>query len=151
LTRRAVAILIRMWCIILPIVAASTSLFAQTPAATDETAVRSLIQRYIDARDARDERTIAALLTSDADQYTTGGDWRRGRTAVVGGTARSSKQNPGDRDIDIRSVRFITPDVAIADGHYAIAGSDVRRWTTIVLRREAGEWRISAIRNMAPR
>ena len=59
-------------------------------------------------------------------------------------------QNPGDRAIDIASVRFITHDVAIADGHYNIAGSDVPRWTTIVLKRETVAWRIAAIRNMAP-
>jgi hypothetical protein len=52
----------------------------------------------------------------------------------------------------VTSVRFITPDVAIADGPYDIAtGGTVRHnWTTIVLKREAGAWRIAAIRNMAP-
>ncbi|MGZ9089936.1 MAG: hypothetical protein ACXW3Q_14765, partial [Rhodoplanes sp.] len=59
-------------------------------------------------------------------------------------------QNPGNRSIAIAAVRFITPDVAIADGTYTIAGSDVRRWTTIVLKRERDEWRIAAIRNMLP-
>jgi len=62
--------------------------------------------------------------------------------------ARSTKQNPGDRRIDTPSVRFITPDVAIADGNYDISGSAVRRWTTMVLKREAAGWRIAAIRNM---
>jgi len=42
--------------------------------------------------------------------------------------------------------------VAIADGPYEITSSgEVRRmWTTFVLTREAGGWRISAIRNMVP-
>ena len=64
--------------------------------------------------------------------------------------AASSKQNPGERGITVAAVRFITPDVAIADGPYEIAGSDARRWTTIVLRRETDGWRIAAIRNMTP-
>jgi len=41
-----------------------------------------------------------------------------------------------------------TPDVAIADGNYDISGIAVRRWTTMVLKREAAGWRIAAIRNM---
>jgi uncharacterized protein (TIGR02246 family) len=124
-------------------------LSAQAPA--DEAAIKSLIERYMDARNARDSDTVEALFTADADQYTTGGEWRRGRAAVVAGTARSTKQNPGKRSADIASIRFITPDVAIADGNYDIVGGDVRRWTTMVLEREAGGWRIAAIRNMVPR
>jgi uncharacterized protein (TIGR02246 family) len=130
---------------------ATPILTAQAPTASDEAAVRALIQRYMDARNARDPAAIADLFTADADQYTTGGEWRRGRGEVVAGTARSTKQNPGTRSTDIASIRFITPDVAIADGNYDITGGDVRRWTTMVLEREAGQWRIAAIRNMAPR
>ena len=131
---------------------AAPALQAQTPAAAskDEAAVRALVEKYVNARDARDESAIAAFFTADADQYTTAGEWRRGRASVVTGTAESTKQNPGARSIPVESVRFITPDVAIVDGPYNIAGSDLRRWTTIVLKRERDGWRISAIRNMAP-
>jgi uncharacterized protein (TIGR02246 family) len=140
-----------MWRIGMCILLAAPLLRAQAPApATDESAVKALIERYVNARDARDAKAVGALLTADADQYTTAGAWRRGHAQVVAGTAESTKQNPGDRSIDIQSIRFVTPDVAIADGHYNIAGSEVRRWTTIVLKRDAGVWHISAIRNMAP-
>jgi hypothetical protein len=42
--------------------------------------------------------------------------------------------------------------VAVADGRYEItAGTNVRRmWTTIILERDKGAWRIAAIRNMVP-
>jgi uncharacterized protein (TIGR02246 family) len=118
--------------------------------AADEAAVRGVIARYVRARDGRDEAALAELFTADADQYTTGGDWRRGRNRMLPGMAESSRQNPGSRGIEVQAVRFVTPEVAIADGGYAIAGSRQRRWTTIVLVREAGTWRIAAIRNMTP-
>jgi uncharacterized protein (TIGR02246 family) len=127
----------------------SSALLAQT-ASADETAVRAVIEKYVNARDARDPKAIENLFTPDADQYTTAGEWRRGREKVVPGTAASTEQNPGARRIAVESVRFITPDVAIADGAYIIAGSDVRRWSTVVLKREGSTWRISAIRNIAP-
>ena len=141
-----------MWIIlILFCLVPAPALLAQAAgAAADEAAVRALIEKYVNARDARDPAAIEALFTADADQYTTAGEWRRGRPQVVSGTAESTKQNPGDRSISVASIRFVTPDVAIADGAYNIAGSDVRRWTTIVLKRERDGWRISAIRNMVP-
>jgi bifunctional non-homologous end joining protein LigD len=146
-------ILLRMkHMLILFCLLAAPALQAQAPAAAskDEAAVRALVERYVNARDARDEKAIEALFTADVDQYTTGGEWRRGRAGVVTGTAESTKQNPGDRSIPVESVRFISPDVAIVDGPYVIAGSDLRRWTTIVATRQRDGWRIAAIRNMAP-
>jgi uncharacterized protein (TIGR02246 family) len=118
-------------------------------ASRDEPAVRRVVDRYVEAREARDASALEALFTADADQYTTSGDWRRGRAQMLPGMAASSTQNPGARAISIAAVRFITPDVAIADGAYQIAGSDARRWTTIVLTRTRDGWRIAAIRNMS--
>jgi hypothetical protein len=65
----------------------------------------------------------------------------------------SSERNAGKRTIAVESVRFVAPGVAIADGRYEIAGAadDARRmWTTFVITRNAGGWRIEAIRNMLP-
>jgi uncharacterized protein (TIGR02246 family) len=121
--------------------------------ARDEAAVRDVVRRYVEAREQRQPAAIEALFTADADQYTTAGEWRRGRPAIVTGTAQSSARNPGTRTIQVESVRFITGDVAIVDGPYAITsgGADPRRmWTTLVVVREAGGWKIAAIRNIAP-
>ena len=120
---------------------------------TDEAVVRATVERYVAARELRDPRAVEALFTPDADQYTTSGEWRRGQAQIVAGTARSSAQNPGARRIRIEAVRFITVDVAIADGPYEIetaAGAPTRNmWTSIVLARGPSGWRITAIRNMA--
>ena len=133
--------------------ATRVDLVAQTTAmSSDETAVRELVRRYVNARELKDPAAIGALFTADADQYTTSGEWRRGRGQVVPGTLESSKRNPGTRSITVQAVRFLSPDVAIADGAYEITGtaSTRRIWATIVVKREAGGWRIAAIRNMAP-
>jgi uncharacterized protein (TIGR02246 family) len=133
---------------------AAPVLLAQSPTAVspDEAAIRTVVRNYMNARELRDPAAIEALFTADADQHTTGGEWRRGRAQVVQGTLESSKRNPGTRSITVSAVRFITPDVAIADGPYEIGtGANVRRmWTTIVLTRERNGWRIAAIRNAVP-
>jgi uncharacterized protein (TIGR02246 family) len=138
--------------LILSIVLVSAHVEAQQAPAADQAAVRDVVRRYEAARDAKDAKAIEALFTVAADQHTTSAEWRRGRGQVVTGSLGSSKQNPGDRTITVQSVRFITPDVAIADGPYDIAtGGTVRHmWTTIIVKREAGAWKIAAIRNMAP-
>ena len=125
-----------------------TPAFAQSPA--DQVAVREVIRQYTSARDLKDPQAIGALFTADADQFTTAGQWRRGRDRVVPGTLEASQRNPGNRTIKVEAVRFISPDVAIADGPYIIEGTNRTTWTTIVVRREAGAWRIAAIRNMVP-
>jgi uncharacterized protein (TIGR02246 family) len=131
-------------------------LHAQQPVtrAQDEAAVREVVTRYMAARDARDPAAVEALFTGDADQVTTGGEWRRGRDQIRSGTAESSQRNPGSRRILIESVRFVTPDAALVDGRYEIGTGDAasarRMWTTLVIVRTKEGWRISAIRNMTP-
>jgi uncharacterized protein (TIGR02246 family) len=120
----------------------------------DEAAVRDVVKRYVDAREARDPKALAALFTDDADQLTSSGEWRKGRESVVQGGLRSSQSQSGTRTIRVESVRFPADGVAIADGPYEIAGAaggeNRKMWTSFVMTRGAGGWRIAAIRNMLP-
>ncbi len=130
------------------------SLFAQSPEATDEASVREVVRKYMDAREHRDDKAIRALFTADADQLVSSGEWRRGRDEVERGTLASSERTGGKRTIAVTSVRFIAPGVALVDGRYEITGltggGSRRMWTTLVLTRGPGGWRIAAIRNMLP-
>src|SRR5689334_15920231 len=96
---------------------AGTGALAQS---TDETAVREVIKKYVDAREKRDAKGVEALFTTDADQLTSSGDWRKGRPDIVKGTLASSQNSGGTRTITIETVRLITPTTAIADGRYEI-------------------------------
>jgi uncharacterized protein (TIGR02246 family) len=122
--------------------------------AADEAAVRQVVSNYVAARERGDAAGIEALFTENADQLVSSGEWRRGRADLVRGTLASSKANAGARTITIRTVRFPAADVAIADGEYVIgatAASATRNmWSTFVIVRSGGRWRIDAIRNMLP-
>jgi uncharacterized protein (TIGR02246 family) len=124
--------------------------FGQKPA--DEAAVRDVVKRYVDAREARDAKAIESLFTADADQLVSSGVWRRGRPEVVKGTLASSEASGGKRTITVEAVRFFSPDVAVADGRYEIAGGAETRkmWASLVIVRKPEGWRIAAIRNMLP-
>jgi uncharacterized protein (TIGR02246 family) len=118
----------------------------------DESAVREVVRKYVEARERRDASAIRALFTEDADQLTSSGEWRRGREEVVKGTLASSASNAGTRTITIDTVRFPASGVALADGAYTIAsGASTRNMrASFVMVRSGDAWRISAIRNMLP-
>jgi uncharacterized protein (TIGR02246 family) len=134
---------------------AAAGAFAQgADHAADEKAIKAVIQEFLDARDANDPKRVGAVLTADADQQQTSGVIRRGRDAVVTGSLATQRGTGGKRTIAVDSVRFVAADVAIADGRYDSVGradgTDRHMLTSIVLRREAGAWKIAAIRNMLP-
>src|SRR5260370_732382 len=134
---------------------ASTLLVAQTPTvASDDVAIREVVRKYVDARESIDAKAIEALFTPDADQLVSTGEWRKGLKEVVKGTVASSQSSRGKRTIVVESVRFLSPDVALADGRYEISAAsaaDTRKmWTALMLTRSPSGWRIAAIRNMLP-
>ena len=120
----------------------------------DEAAIRDVVKKYVNAREQRDPADIRALFTSDADQLTSSGEWRRGREALVKGALASSEANRGQRSIAIDAIRQLAPGVVLADGAYTIAGEQgapTRNMrTSFVLVKGSDGWRISAIRNMLP-
>lgn len=134
----------------------ASALVAQTPAsgAGHQAAIRDLVKRYVDARESRDEKAVRALFVEDADQLVSSGEWRKGREELVRGALASSERTGGKRTIELESIRFVAPGVAIADGRYQITGTaggtDRRMWTTFLVTRTPDGWRIAAIRNMLP-
>jgi uncharacterized protein (TIGR02246 family) len=135
-------------------VGAMAAVSAQGDRPADEAAVRAVIQAFLDTREKNDAAGLAALLTPDVDQRQTSGNMRTGRDAVVSGSLTTQQSTGGQRTITVDSLRFVGPDVAIADGRYDSVGradgTDQRMLTSMVLRREGGAWKIAAIRNMLP-
>ena len=73
--------------------------------AADDAAIRDVVRRYVDAREARDPEAVAALFTADADQLVSSGEWRRGRDVLVKGTMASSARTTGTRTIVVETCR----------------------------------------------
>ncbi len=120
----------------------------------DDAAIDAVVQKYLNAREERDPKAVTALFVADADQLVSSGEWRKGREALVKGAMASSERTGGKRSITVESVRYVGPDVAIADGRYeltGLAGGQTRKmWSTFVMRKIGGGWKIAAIRNMLP-
>lgn len=122
----------------------SCGLFGQS----DDAAIRAVVQKYMDAREHQDAQAVGSLFTEHADQLVSSGTWRKGREELVKGTLASSRNSTGKRTITLSSIRYLAPEVAIADGPYELGAR--KMWTCFVLVKEGGEWKITAIRNMLP-
>jgi len=114
--------------------------------------VRMVIQSYVAGRQARNLDAVKEVLDLTVDQLTSRGEWRRGLDAVTAGMKRSSKKNPGKRSIEVKSVRFLRADVALADALYTIKGTEGRPdrvlWSSFTLVKYSdGKWLITSIRN----
>ncbi len=144
----------RLVACVLGLAAAAPAFAHGADRAADEAAIRAVIQAFLDTRERNDAAGLAALLTADVDQLQTSGNLRSGREAVVAGSLATQESTGGRRTISVDSLRFLGPDVAIADGRYdslgRADGTDRHMLTSMVLRREGGAWKIAAIRNMLP-
>lgn len=119
-----------------------------------EAAITQLIAQYLAVREQNDEQALLALLTEDIDQLTTSGTLRSGRDGVSSGSLASTRNNSGTRSINVETIRFIRPDVAIVNGSYNIIDRidkpDSHYLTTFIVVMEDDRWKVSAIRNMRP-
>jgi uncharacterized protein (TIGR02246 family) len=121
---------------------------------TDELEIRALLQRLNEAWGDAD--AFAALFTEDAEYVTFDGSMVKGREAIAEshrplfeGFMRGSRlegQTP--------TVRFLTPDVALAHGKGAVIQKRQKRassravsvQTNVVIRQD-GRWQIAAFHN----
>jgi uncharacterized protein (TIGR02246 family) len=132
-----------------------TSLIAQTSkiSASDNKEIHMLIDRYSEARETRDTVLLNSILTSDIDQLVSSGEWRMGKEGAMNGMMRSSTSNPGERVLTIDKLRLLNAGTALVDARYEIKNTDgsIRKmWSTFLVVKKEGAWRITAIRNMLP-
>ena len=138
--------------------ALTVPLLAQTPAKStaDDAAIRSVIRQHDETRNKGDWKKLGELFTQDAEQFTSAGEWRRGRPAIEKSVAQimATTYKGATYATKVESVRMITPTVALVDGAFEISniGGGGRRvgHNTYVMVKEGDRWHIAAARSMVP-
>ena len=135
--------------------AGSFFLYGQHNAATDHQrkTITFLIDQYSEAREKSDTALLKTILTYNADQLVSTGEWRNGIGDAVQGMLKSSANSPGTRSLQIYKIRMLNSTTAIVDCKYEIQNTDstIRRmWSTFIVVAKKEQWKISAIRNMLP-
>lgn len=127
------------------------------PRSSDEAAIRALEAAYDAAWDAADLEALTAPFTPDATIVDPFGGVSVGRVEIerLLGTLLAGSGRGSTHAARILGVRFVTADVALADGEAVIEGlsaSDggamppiVHRFTDVLVR-SGGVWRIAQVR-----
>lgn len=135
--------------------AVSGIVHGQTGSASEETAIRRVIQQHDQTRSAGDWRAASNLFTNEGSTLTSAGEWRRGRAQLekLGAATGTAAYKGGKYTSTVESVRMLAPTVALVDTRFeiaSIAGGSRRGHTTYVLVKEGDQWRIAASRSMVP-
>ncbi len=112
-----------------------------------------LIDKYSQAREARDTVLLKNILTPDIDQLVSTGEWRNGIGVAVKGMLKSSASTPGTRSLVVEKIKMLSSTSAIVDCRYEIQNADGtarKMWSSFIAVLVNGEWRITSIRNMLP-
>ena len=115
--------------------------------------IHALIDNYAKARETQDTLLLKSILTGNIDQLVSSGEWRLGIKGSMQGMMRSSTNNPGTRTLTIDKIRMLNGKSAITDARYEISnpnGAVRKMWSTFIVVRKKGRWKITAIRNMLP-
>jgi uncharacterized protein (TIGR02246 family) len=124
--------------------------------AADEEAIRATAATFAKAYAARDAKAVAAHFAPDAEYVDERGNLFEGRQAIEESLTAFFDENPGYQlDVDIDTIRFLSPGVAIEDGtttliHPEGAATDYSHYTTVHVK-TAGKWLAASVREHAPK
>ncbi len=122
----------------------------------EEEAIRQTAIDFIKAYNRADVDAAAAQFTSDAEYVDEHGNVHTGRKAIAENLRDFFAKHPGARlDIDIESIRFVSPGVAVEDGVSTILQADgsvrARSRYVAVHTKDGGKWLTAMVREHAPK
>jgi uncharacterized protein (TIGR02246 family) len=127
----------------------------------NEKAVRALYEAFVKAWNSHDYMALADIWAIDGDHMEPDGTVAKSREAVAG-LFKRGHEGPFKNarlQLSIADVWFVSADVALVDGGYAVSGvrtadgvelPERRGHLTSVLLKEQGKWWITASRLMIP-
>src|SRR6476646_9319887 len=124
---------------------------------SDETAIAGLVETFVDGWNKADGTTLARPFAIDADFVAITGLKGKGREVIAKAHDEilSTIYRGSVNSAKVESIRFLRPDVAVADVTFRFVG-DVRPFGLeqtscgIVCTKDDGTWSIAAFRNMIP-
>lgn len=120
---------------------------ASTSAGDDEdlSAIRAVGSSFLDAYRAKDAAALGALFTENAEIVDEEGEVTRGRPAIVERFAGLFAANEsGKLDVDVESIRSLSPVMAVEEGTATVSGDDggtpeTSRYSVIYVKQD-GHW-----------
>ena len=135
-----------------PVPASSTS----DKDSPDEEAIRLTGETFVKAYCDANAKAIAAHFTTDAEYIDEQGNVHQGREAIEAAMTACLASNPGCQiEMNIDSIRFVSPGVAVEDGTTTATPSEgegpvISRYTAIHVKTN-GKWLAASVREHAPK
>lgn len=124
---------------------------------TDELAIEGLVEAFVEGWNTADGAACARPFAPDADFTAITGLKVKGRDLISKGHDEIlSTIYRGSRSLGkVESMRFLRPDVAVADVTFRLSGDALLRGVEqtscgLVCTKEEGDWSIAVFRNMIP-
>jgi len=128
---------------------------------SDEDMLRARTDEFEQAVSGADAKAIGALFVEDGDLVDPAGVMHHGRTAIEARyqSLFDGRYKGAQANLEIASVRFVRPDLAVIDGTYALTGlksaegQDLPALTgmfTNVSVKQNGQWMLHCSRPMLP-
>jgi uncharacterized protein (TIGR02246 family) len=112
---------------------------------TDERTIGVVVGRFMDAWNRHDAHALAALFSEDADFTNVRGTHVRGRTGVSGFLAPLFTGAFKESHLTgrLRSVRFLKPDIALADIDWEMTGATTPEGSARPLHKGLLDWALT--------
>ena len=117
----------------------------------EKTAIINNAKAFVDAFEKGDAKAVATFWAEDGDYVDLDGRQLQGRTAIEDAFKEFFKENKGMKlRIDVKSVRFVAPDVAIEDGTSSVIPPDGAppnqgSYTNVHVKK-GGQWVLQSVR-----
>jgi uncharacterized protein (TIGR02246 family) len=120
----------------------------------DEAQIRSNVDTFVKAYNARDAKTIAELFASDAQLVDEDGNSSHGRAGIEKVFAGIFADAPDGRiHVDVETLRFFGPTMAIETGRSKATSEpgdppDLSRYTAVHVKTHDGKWQMAFVRDI---
>jgi uncharacterized protein (TIGR02246 family) len=119
--------------------------------AAEENSLMNNAKAFVDAFEKGDAKAVAAFWAEDGDYVDVNGRHLHGRSAIENAFKDFFAENKGlQLRIDVNSIRFLTPDIAIEDGTTTVIPPDdappsQARYTNVHVKKD-GQWVLQSVR-----
>lgn len=122
----------------------------------DEDAIQATAESYLKAFRDRDAKAVAEHFTPDAEYIDEHGNVYEGRDEIEKLLAACFERSPEiDMELEIGTIRFLSPEVALEDGALTVSYGNDRepvdtQYTAIHVKRD-GKWQMASVREKTPK
>lgn len=128
-------------------VARSSAQMNTKPSEADSEAVKQVVAAYDDAFNQHDARAVGALFAEEGDFTNMRGSSKHGRSDIeqnYGNLFNGGLKNSHRTDT-LKTVRFLTPDIAQLDASWEMTGTKAADGTEVPLRKGGLDWIVAKV------